>query len=151
MSIPAKTIRTMRRFRHFDLVELEWDDSDYGGTGALRMEVYLNKNGDYVSGRHRGKRCGIVKAIAKRGIAPELRDDQKRVCSIGKGDDGKWYGWSHRAMCGFGPGDRLYEEGWKPEDGRDSAGVRFVEHGDVVIETDAQARQAACNFAASVS
>lgn len=34
-------------------------------------------------------------------ISPELRAKESNVCSIGLGDDGKWYGWSHRALFGF--------------------------------------------------
>jgi hypothetical protein len=41
-----------------------------------------------------------------RGIAPEPRRIDSNVCSIGySAKDGKWYGWSHRALHGFKPGD----------------------------------------------
>lgn len=42
----------------------------------------------------------------KRGIIPEKSSPNHRVCSIGKSvEDGKWYGWSHRAIYGFQVGD----------------------------------------------
>ena len=38
-------------------------------------------------------------------IAPEKASPDHQVCSIGWCDnERKWYGWSHRAMCGFGVG-----------------------------------------------
>lgn len=38
----------------------------------------------------------------ERGIAPELRTDKQKVCSVGYCKrEGKWYGWSHRAIYGF--------------------------------------------------
>ena len=44
--------------------------------------------------------------IVKKGIKPELSHPDHNVCSIGFCDrDQKWYGWSHRAMKGFGIGD----------------------------------------------
>ena len=52
--------------------------------------------------------------IVKRGIRPELVDEAHEVCSIGYCErEQKWYGWSHRAICGFGAGDVVAEH---PED-----------------------------------
>ncbi|PCJ24104.1 MAG: hypothetical protein COA96_10185 [SAR86 cluster bacterium] len=42
----------------------------------------------------------------KRGITPELRTPNSNVCSIGFCEkEQKWFGWSHRAIFGFGIGD----------------------------------------------
>jgi hypothetical protein len=42
----------------------------------------------------------------QRGIIPQTKKDDSRVCSVGYSPkDGKWYGWSHRAIFGFAPGD----------------------------------------------
>jgi hypothetical protein len=42
------------------------------------------------------------------GIAPELRAPDNEVCSIGFCErEQKWYGWSHRAMYGFGVGSEV--------------------------------------------
>jgi len=82
----------------------------------------------------------------KMGIRPERASDDHSVCSIGYSPKKKkWYGWSHRAMCGFGIGDMIYEE--------DHGGpnVAFVDHGNRKIERIEQAREAAINFAESVS
>jgi hypothetical protein len=42
------------------------------------------------------------------GIAAQGREGQTRVASIGFCEkEQKWYGWSHRAMCGFGVGSTV--------------------------------------------
>jgi hypothetical protein len=44
----------------------------------------------------------------ERGIKPELASPTHRVCSIGFCEkDQKWYGWSHRAIFGFGIGSKV--------------------------------------------
>jgi len=46
--------------------------------------------------------------VDKYGIVPERANPDSEVCSIGYSKkDGKFYGWSHRAMYGFKPGDRV--------------------------------------------
>lgn len=43
--------------------------------------------------------------LLSRGIQPELRTPTSNVCSIGFCEnENKWYGWSHRAIYGFGIG-----------------------------------------------
>lgn len=82
----------------------------------------------------------------KLGVAPEKADPGDVVCSIGKSrTDGKWYGWSHRALCGFGRGDRIFEESF----GTDK--TPFTKHGRRFIRNDADAKLAARRFARSVS
>jgi len=45
---------------------------------------------------------------ARRGIKPQLRTDNSKTCSIGFCDkESKWYGWSHRAIYGFGIGSTV--------------------------------------------
>lgn len=46
--------------------------------------------------------------VVKRGIRPQLRTPKSSVCSIGyNAAERKWYGWSHRAIYGFGVGARV--------------------------------------------
>jgi len=59
--------------------------------------------------------------------------------STGKGCDGKWYGWSHRAVYGFKVGDKI-KKGDCAYNGK-----------EYTIETEAQAKKAAEDFAESVS
>lgn len=49
--------------------------------------------------------------LVKRGIIPELRTPDSNVCSIGYSPkDRKWYGWSHRAIYGFGIGSKITDK-----------------------------------------
>jgi hypothetical protein len=46
--------------------------------------------------------------LERRGIVPELRTPDSQVCSIGFCErEQKWYGWSHRAIFGFGVGSTV--------------------------------------------
>jgi hypothetical protein len=59
--------------------------------------------------------------------------------SVAKGCDGKWYGWSHRAVYGFGIGDKV-KTGDCAYDGK-----------EYTIKDDDQAHETAVRFADSVS
>ena len=62
-------------------------------------------SGDYI-GSSKDARFLCV----KRGIKPEKRDPSSKVCSIGFCEaEQKWYGWSHRAIFGFGVGSEVQE------------------------------------------
>ena len=88
----------------------------------------------------------MAKRLAKYGIVPELAAPDRRVCSVGYSTkDGKWYGWSHRAIFGFKIGDRVYDGSFGNEK------TPFVRHGKRTIKSFADAREAACAFAKSVS
>lgn len=64
------------------------------------MKSAYTPDGDYIGDSRSAYRlCKI------RGIKPELRTDTSNVCSIGFCEkEKKWYGWSHRAIYGFGIG-----------------------------------------------
>ena len=53
----------------------------------------------------------------------------------------KWYGWSHRAIFGFGLGDKLFSSRYGDEN------TKFHQHGTKVIKTLKEAREAARRFA----
>ena len=76
--------------------------------------------------------------VLKKGLVQlQPRSPASKVCQIGFcPGDGKWYGWSHRAICGFRPGDYIFD----PRD----------EIAPVTDEWE-QAKLAASRFAASVS
>lgn len=65
--------------------------------------------------------------------------------------DQKYYGWSHRAICGFAIGDKLFDPEWKPDDGKDTDNMNFTDRGSVEIKTKDQAKKAAENFSDYVS
>ena len=74
-------------------------------TPATRMTAAYNPHGDFIGGARDAHYLCV-----KRGIAPILRTNQSNVCSIGYcSRDGKWYGWSHRAIYGFKVGDTIKE------------------------------------------
>jgi len=62
-------------------------------------------SGDYI-----GNNKDAYYLIVKRGIKPEKANPTHNVCSIGFCErEQKWYGWSHRAIFGFGVGSEVKE------------------------------------------
>ncbi len=67
------------------------------------MKSAYNPDGHYIGNSVDGHRL-----VVRRGSAPELRNPAHGVCSIGFNEaQQKWYGWSHRAMFGFGIGAKV--------------------------------------------
>jgi hypothetical protein len=102
-------------------------------------EVVVNqtytKSGDYIGDEKTAK---IL--CDKYGISPEKSSSDHCVCSIGYSEKNKkWYGWSHRAICGFGIGDKFS----KVEDD-DNNKTKLIKNME-------EAKQSAINFADSVS
>jgi len=60
-------------------------------------------------------------------------------------EKGIWYGWSHRALCGFKIGDKIFE----PKFGDDK--TKFSQHGSKPIKTLADAKKSAQSFSDYVS
>lgn len=84
--------------------------------------------------------------LVKEGIAAEYKSPDVTVCSVGFQEaEQKWVGWSHRARCSFGIGDKLFVEDFGDDD------TLFTEHGPNTITTLDEAKQAAINFADYVS
>jgi len=91
------------------------------------------------------EKSGREKFNEQHGIVPEKAHSDDSVNSIGWSEkEQKYYGWSHRAVCGFGIGDMIFE----PEFGDDR--VSFVKHGSKKIKNKADARKAAVAFADDV-
>lgn len=87
---------------------------------------YSDLDGGYVGNED------FVKTLLKKGIVPEKAQQDHNTCSIGFCDEEqKWYGWSHRAMYGFGighkckkgdsgvclPGEKFKSPVWYPQPG----------------------------------
>ena len=73
---------------------------DLGADNAYMVSAYT-PSGDYI-----GSYEDAVRLIVKKGIRPQRRTPDSNVCSIGyQPNEQKWYGWSHRAIYGFGVGD----------------------------------------------
>jgi len=105
------------------------------------MKMAYNKNGYMGSPKMAKYLCTELQLV------PEMADSKHSVCSIGKSEkDGKWYGWSHRAVCGFDKGDKIFDSKYVKE-GADMDDMPFIERGEEVIKTDEDAKKAAKNFA----
>jgi len=75
------------------------------------------------------------------GIKGEKRSPKTATVSFGKSTNGKWYGWSHRAVHGFGVGDKVGPNA----DIVNNTGKEYT------IDTEAQAKDHAIRFARSVA
>ena len=70
------------------------------------MATAFNSKGEYIGD------LDWLQRLIKKGIIPEVISSKKKnkdqPCSIGRSVlDGKWYGWSHRAIHGFEVGDKV--------------------------------------------
>ena len=76
--------------------------NDHKGNVVIIKSAYTPK-GYYI-----GSSKVAYYLIVKHGIKPELANLTDKVCSIGFCEkEQKWYGWSHRAICGFGVGSKV--------------------------------------------
>ena len=128
------------------------------GGRVVAMEVAVNPAGHYI-GPPSVARVLCDDWCIRPELAPSASydDDQPRTCSIGKSDrDGKWYGWSHRAMTGFGIGDVVKEGDCAASSG--STAEYLAEHPEADVSvpvgfrcwTEADCRRAAIAYADSV-
>lgn len=155
-------IKTMRRAETYDLHLERWHQN---GQPPLWVEAYRSKAGHYIMVRHNARTPWLIKFIDEMAISPGLANQNHNTCSVGKSaKDSKWYGWSHRAMVGFGLGDRIFDERYnegklcesckqcKPCEGKPCpSSIPFVQHGHKTIKADKDAKLAAVRFARSVS
>lgn len=109
---------------------------------------------------HEGKYIGNIEHfknfVIEKGIFPEVYDNNN-VCSIGKSEkDGKWYGWSHRAVYGFQIGDTVKkgdccaESGWTKEYLKDHPDPYVLPLG-FTAKTESDCKKMAIAFAHGVS
>lgn len=110
------------------------------GNEPTKMKSVYTAQGHYVGDVYHAA------YLMNRGIMPELATAQSAICSVGFNEKNqKWAGWSHRCLCEFGIGDKIFDAAWGDDH------TPFTEHGQVTIETLEQAKQAATNFADYVS
>jgi len=75
-----------------------------GGNPDTELDAVYSVAGNYIGD------TATADYLASRGILPELRTETSCVCSIGFSEkEQKWFGWSHRALAGFGIGDEVAE------------------------------------------
>ncbi len=120
-------------------------------SNPVDMLSYYNDDGKYI-----GDTDAFRRLVVDREIDPITYDDNK-VCSIGKSRmDGKWYGWSHRAICGFQIGDEVKEgdccasSGWTEKYLENHPDDKPLPIG-FVAETEEDCKKMAIAFASSVS
>jgi len=127
----------------------------YDGTppSAFKTKSAYTANGDYI-----GTPIWAHRLMVRDGITPEIAHPDHSVCSIGFCEkDQKWYGWSHRAIYGFGvgavakEGDCITSSGWTDEylQAHPEADIS-IPVGSVAHNLD-DARRFALAFAESVS
>ena len=143
----VKEIVKKRRFKDYEVRHELIDGTEFGCEDTLLRSAYSTA-GDYIGDSKWAFR------LAKRGIKPEKSRPEHGVCSIGFCErEQKWYGWSHRAIFGFGVGSSVTQgvavthgelfslEPWPARWGR----------GEWTARTLDDARQMAVDFAAGVS
>lgn len=79
----------------------EYINQNKGNT--IIVKLAYTPSGDYIGDT---KTANFL--CVKKGIKPEKADSDHKTCSIGFCEkEQKWYGWSHRAIYGFGVGDKV--------------------------------------------
>jgi hypothetical protein len=96
------------------------------------LQSVYNSNDDYIGSVEDAQR------ILDKGIKPEVASPDDKVCSIGfNEEEQKYFGWSHRAIKGFGVGDKTKR--------------MFSDDEEKTIQSFDEAKQAAIEFAEDVS
>ena len=131
-----------KRFKHYiyrrELVDFEWGPESVVET----VNCYDHTSGSYIGNPRMA--CFLTKKMGLSNI--QKAHASHCVCSIGFDEAGqKWAGWSHRALCKFGIGDKIFEEGFGGDD------TLFTEHGSFTITNMEEAKLSAIKFAGSVS
>lgn len=114
----VKRVLKVRRYKAGYEIRTELIDSSRPVGGNFEMKSAYTPEGFYIGNSKTAHRL-----VVQRGIKPELADpDRAETCSIGFCErDQKWYGWSHRAIFGFGighvveEGDACATSGWTDE------------------------------------
>ena len=137
-----KETKLQRIYKGYEYRREIIDDSEYGGNGKLEMVNCYTTNGDWIGDSRQAR--FLCKKMGLTYI--QKTEPDHCVCSIGYNPDKKkWFGWSHRAICGFGIGDYIFEEEYGDEK------TLFTKHGSEIAKTLKDAKKAASNFAKSVS
>ena len=99
----SETIFVQKYPEHGYQVRTELVENPEEGCESIKMRSAYTMTGDYI-----GNRQNAVFLCDEKGIKPETIDAEHNVCSIGFCYvEQKWYGWSHRAIYGFGIGSSI--------------------------------------------
>lgn len=103
MIMGIKTTHVTSYPKHGYKVHTEEHTTETTMNKPLIVKSAYTKRGDYI-----GDAATAHHLCAELGIAPELATPKATVCSVGFcAKDQMWYGWSHRAMFGFGIGSTI--------------------------------------------
>lgn len=111
--MPRKLLKVRHYKAGYEIRYEEISGDEAGGGPSFVMRSAFTPEGHYI-----GRSRWAHRLIVQRGMKPELSpsgccDGNGRsggVCSIGFCErEQKWYGWSHRAIFGFGIGDVVKE------------------------------------------
>lgn len=140
--LPVKEVKRVRRFKAGYEVRTEIIDGTFYEAPDTEIRSAYNAKNDYIGDPK------IARRLALMGIVPELRDPKtSKTCSIGFCErEQRWYGWSHRAMAGFGVGDKLFVSRFPNGDK-----IKPQKHGHRTIKTLGDAKLAAKRYARDVS
>lgn len=116
------------------------------------IEENFNKKGEHITPKDGNSKCtlhpeydkNLLRFFAEHGISKIMSAYGKNVPSLGySASEEKWYGWSHRAIYGFGVGDKIDKAtcGYK----------KMKEKGLIPIKTLDQAKEVAKIFAKDVA
>ncbi len=96
----VKQVLSIRKYKAgYEVRHQLMDGEQYGGTDYEMKTAYTP------DGKQIGDSKTAYRLCKKRGIKPELSHPNNSTCSIGFSEkEQKWYGWSHRAIYGFGIG-----------------------------------------------
>lgn len=162
-----KEVRAVRRYKAGYEVRTELiDGSEFGGDN-MEMKSAYTPNGHYI-----GSSVWAYRLCKVCGIKPQPRPEETYpdefseynggagpTCSIGFCErKQKWYGWSHRAICGFGVGSIVDSEDhvcatsdWTDEFLEEHPGLDLHLPVGFEAKTLEDAKQMAVSFAAAVS
>ena len=98
-----ETLSTRKYKAGYEIRTEYW--SHNGDDEKTLMKAAYTPDGEYI-----GNSKWAHRLVVKRGIRPQKAMPSHSVCSIGFcKKEQKWYGWSHRAIFGFGIGDVVKE------------------------------------------
>jgi len=101
-------IKKVIRIRHYKAgyeIRTEKIDGQAFGCSDFSIQSAYTPDGLYI-----GDPKMAYQLCKKCGIKPEYRTATSNICTIGYSQkQEKWFGWSHRAICGFKVGDVVKE------------------------------------------
>ncbi len=137
----------------YEIRSEEYDGSEFGIGENIVLEMAYTPSGDYIGNPKDAKNL-----VEKYGIAPEKAAPTHSVCSIGWAERSqKYYGWSHRVICGFEvghivkEGDLTSSSGWTQEYLKEHPEKDLSLPIGFVAKTKDDCRRMAIAFAESVS